>query len=138
MHDEIWQGINWTISVKSLCFISTIPVTFIHSTIKVSKYYFFYYFFYIILYSFKGISTCQLFPGVIPWQQIKTENSVIRGSNLKGRKLPLWINVNISGTFKTYRFLWKKERRKLLQKHELCKKGYFILRRKKKFILWIF
>ena len=34
-------------------------------------------------------------------------------------------------------FPWKKERNRQ-KKHELCAKGKFILRRKEKFILWIF
>ena len=34
------EGIIRTASINTLCFISTIPVNFIHSTIKVSKYYF--------------------------------------------------------------------------------------------------
>ena len=31
----------------------------------------------------------------------QTENSIIRGSNLKGQKPPFWISVNLSDTFKT-------------------------------------
>ena len=31
----------------------------------------------------------------------QTENSIIRGSNLKGHKPPFWISVNLSDTFKT-------------------------------------
>ena len=43
IYDEFWQGIIGTISTKSLCFISTIPVHFIDSTMKVSKYFFFFF-----------------------------------------------------------------------------------------------
>ena len=61
-----------------MCFISTIPVRFIYSTDKVSKYYF-AFIFHIILLSFKEIPHSQLFPGLIPWRDINTESSVIRG-----------------------------------------------------------
>ena len=78
------EGIIGTASIKSLCFISTIPVHFIHNTIKVSKYYFLFislsFIFHIILQSFKETPPSQLFPGAIPLRGINTENSVIRGS----------------------------------------------------------
>ena len=44
----------------------------------------------------------QLFPSAMPWRGINTENSVIRGSNLKGHQSHFWIGVNLSGTFKCY------------------------------------
>ena len=37
----------------------------------------------------------QLFPGAIPRRGINTENSVIRGSKLKGHKPPFCISVNL-------------------------------------------
>ena len=64
------EGIIRAASIKSLCFISTIPVHFIYSTIKVSKYYFVF------------ISLNFMFPGAIPGKGINTENSVIRGSGV--------------------------------------------------------
>ena len=83
------EGIIETASTKSLCFISTIPVHFIHSTIKVSKYYFvfisFIFVFHIILYSFKETPSSQLCPGTIPWRGISTENSVIKGSGVTSK-----------------------------------------------------
>ena len=73
-----------------MCFIFAIPVHFIHRTIKISKYYFIFisliFIFHIILYSFKETPPRQLFPGAIPWRSTNTENSHIRGSNLKGHK----------------------------------------------------
>ena len=39
MHDDFLQGIIETTSINSLSFIFTIPVHFIYSTIKASKYY---------------------------------------------------------------------------------------------------
>ena len=36
----------------------------------------------------------QPFPGAMPSRGINTENSVIRGSNLKGGKSPFWIILN--------------------------------------------
>ena len=42
-----------------------------------------------------------MFPDAMPRRGINTENSFIRGSNLKGHKLPFWINVNLINTFKT-------------------------------------
>ena len=42
----------------------------------------------------------QLLSGVIP-KGTQTENSIIRGSNLKEHKPPFWISVNLSDTFKT-------------------------------------
>ena len=52
-HDEFWQGITEAAPAKSLCFIFTIPVHFIHSAINVFKYYFFFispiFIFHIIL-----------------------------------------------------------------------------------------
>ena len=38
----------------------------------------------------------------MPWRRINTENSVIRGSNLKVHKPPYWISVYLSDTFKTH------------------------------------
>ena len=90
IHDEFWQGIITTLSIKSLCFISTIPVHFIHSTIKFSNYYFVFisitFIFHIILLSFKEIPTSQLILVFIPWRHIRTENTVIGRSNFKGHK----------------------------------------------------
>ena len=37
----------------------------------------------------------------MPWRGINKDNSVIRGSNLKGHKPPFWISVILSDTFKT-------------------------------------
>ena len=86
-------------SIKSLCFIFTIPFHFIHSTTKVSKYYFVFisliFIFHIkmreifVLQSFKETPPNQLLPGAISSRGINTEDSVIRGSNLKGHKTSL-------------------------------------------------
>ena len=80
------KGIIRIASTKSLCFISTIPAHFIHSTIEVSKYYFVFisliFIFHIILQTFKEISFSQLLPGAIHWRVINTENSIIRGSGV--------------------------------------------------------
>ena len=61
-------------------------IHFIHSTIKVSKYYFVFssliFIFHIVLQSFKEMCPSQLFPGAIPWRGINTENYVIRGSRV--------------------------------------------------------
>ena len=37
----------------------------------------------------------------MPWRNINTTNSVIRGGSLKGHKPPFWSSVNLSDTFKT-------------------------------------
>ena len=80
------ESIIRTTSIKCLCFISTMPVPFIHSTIKFCKYYFvfisFIITFHIILYYFKETPPRQLFPGAIPWRGTNTSNSVIRGSGV--------------------------------------------------------
>ena len=83
--------------LKSLCFIFTIPLHFIHSTMKVFKYYFVFIFIF-FLFSIllcspsekRPLSSCSL-----PWGGINTENSLIRGSKLKGHKPPFWISVNL-------------------------------------------
>ena len=80
-------------SIKSLCFIFTIPFHFIHSTKKVSKYYFVFisliFIFHIVLQFFKETPPNQLLPGAISSRGINTEDSIIRGSNLKGHKTSL-------------------------------------------------
>ena len=38
---------------------------------------------------------------LVPWRDINTENSVIRGSPLKEHKSLFWISVNLSDIFKT-------------------------------------
>ena len=66
IHSRFWQSIIGTIYIKYLFFISTIPVHFIHNTIKVSKYYFVFisliFIFQIILQSFKkcSLASCYL------------------------------------------------------------------------------
>ena len=82
-----------------MCFSFNIPVYFIHSTIKVFKHYFVFIslisIFHIILWSFIERPPIQLFSGAIPWRGINIENSVIRGSKLKGHKPLFWISVNL-------------------------------------------
>ena len=86
-----------TISINSSCFIYIIPVHFIHSKSKVSKYHFVFisliFIFHIILKFFKETSPSQLLPGAMPWSGINTEKFAIRGSNLKGHKSAVWISV---------------------------------------------
>ena len=81
-----------TAFIKSLCFIFTILAYFIHSTIKLSKYYFVFtsliFVLYIVLYSCKETSPRKLFPGAIPWRGINTEKYVIRGSGV------IWNDTN--------------------------------------------
>ena len=80
------NGIIGTASIKSLRFISAIPVHFIQSTINVCKYYFVFisliFIFHIIVQSFKETPPSQVFPGAIPRRGINTENSVIRGNGV--------------------------------------------------------
>ena len=59
-----------------------------------------------ILQSFKEMLPSQPLPGVMPWSNISTKNSVIRGSNFKGHK-PVNLTVNLSDTFKTKMKLYK-------------------------------
>ena len=93
------EGIIGTAYIKHMCFISTIPVHFILSTIKVSKYYFvfisFISIFHIILYSFKEMPPSQQIPDAIPWRGTNTEISVIResGATLKDTNPPfVWLS----------------------------------------------
>ena len=91
--------------MKYLCFIFTTPVNFIHSTIKVSKYYFAFIFLILILHIIFAVlqrnASSPAVPSCYLWRGINTDNSVIRGSNLKGHKPSFWICVNLSDTFKT-------------------------------------
>ena len=105
------SGIFGTISIKSLCFISTIPVHYTYSNIKVSKQNFVFisltFIFHIILQAFKETSFNQLLSGAMPLRVTNTENSVITESNLEGHKSPFWVSVNLSGTFETWMKLTK-------------------------------
>ena len=69
-----------------MCFISTIPVHFINSRIKVSKYYFNFisliFIFHMILQYFKVTPHSELFSVVLPWRGIDTENSDIKGNGI--------------------------------------------------------
>ena len=49
---------------------------------------------------FKEMSHSLLFPGVMTWRDIHTENSVIREINLKEHKPLFWVSVNLSDIFK--------------------------------------
>ena len=72
---EFWQGIPRTAPIKSLCFYFTIPAHFIHSTIKVFKYYF-------VL-----ISLIFYFPyNFVPLQRNAPSPAVPRCFTLKGHK----------------------------------------------------
>ena len=82
IHNEFWQGIIEITSIK--CIIFTLPLHFIHSTIKVSKYYFVFlsllFIFHINLQSFKEKFPSQLFPGT------NYGNYALKGCALKGPK----------------------------------------------------
>ena len=45
--------------------------------------------------SFNESPPIHLFPGAITWRGINIENSIIRGSTLRGQKPPFWISVNL-------------------------------------------
>ena len=111
VHDEFWQGITGAAPTKSLCFIFTIPVHFIHSTIKVSQHYFVFtsliFIFHIILQSFKETPPSQLLSGAIPWRVINAKrdqpaqkhwNMYPKDVMLKAGHCPfqiLWTNFSI-------------------------------------------
>ena len=58
--------------------------------------------FCIIFQSFKKAPSPQASCSLVLYPEgALTENSIIRGSNLKGYKPPFWISVNLSNTFKT-------------------------------------
>ena len=108
--DQFWDCQQILYEYKSwafgtTCFISTIPVHFIHSNIKVSKYNFVFisltFIFHIILQSFKETPFNKLLSGVMSLRGTKQRTLVIRESNFEGHKSPFWINVNLSDTFKT-------------------------------------
>ena len=65
MHDKFWQHIVGTTSINSLYFISTIPVRFVRSMVKVFEYFVFpFYFpykFFLINYILGTIQTKQGF-----------------------------------------------------------------------------
>ena len=83
----VLTGHNMDQICKVFVFISTIPVHFINSTNKVSKYYFGFFsslFFHIILQSFKEMNHSQQLPGVMPERSINTKTSVIsKDTNLR-------------------------------------------------------
>ena len=119
MHNRFWQGRTGAALINFLCFIFTILVHCMYSTIKVCNYYFVFisliFIFLIILQSFKGTPLLQLLPGAITWRGINTEKSVIRRSKLKGQKPPFWIIVNLqvsdeAGQASFYVFISKREK----------------------------
>ena len=75
------------------CFISTIPLHFIHSTIKVSNYYFVFicliFIFDMVLQSFKETPSRTLFPGAMLGVQTQRILS-LEGLTLKDTSLPFW------------------------------------------------
>ena len=130
-HDEFWQDIVWIAFITSLCFIFTIHVHFIYSTIKVSKYYFvfipFIFIFHIILQAFKDTVP------TITWRDINTKNSAISGSNLKEHKPPFWISVDLSDTLKSQMKHGKKSPRQ--KKIELNQ--FFLIRCIWSWMIWV-
>ena len=89
MHDDFLQGIIETTSINSLSFIFTIPVHFIYSTIKASKYYSVVV--SLVLFLLLPLAICFL---VLCLKGAKTQRTLLLVSTSVTPSRPRWSRIN--------------------------------------------
>ena len=109
--DEFWQGMTGATSLKSVFYFNhpcpSASITFFHF-----PHFYFQYNFEV----FQRNTPSRLFPGVMLWRGMNTENSVITG-----HKTLFWISVNLSDTFKirSSPFVWLSPGQKKMKLNQL-------------------
>ena len=118
IHDEFWQGITVSAPKKWFCFIFTIPVYFIHSTIKVLSYYFVFIY---LIFIFQRNAPYPTVPWCYTLKWHKHRTLWLEGVNVKDTNLPCGSVSTFKSQMKQgkHPFVWLSPREKKLGSNQL-------------------